>query len=351
MRLASIDQVYNTQAKKRVAAYSYNELGQLMRKSLGYTGSGYLQGVDYRYNIRGQLTNINNSKLGNDGGMTNSDTNDLFGMQVMYDNPDANISGAGASYSGRISAVKWMTVNGAVGTQTNERSYAYSYDKLERYTGSVYAERAAGSTSAFSANQHGFDESNISYDDNGNILSLKRNSSGIGATSYTTVDRLGYTYDGTKPNQLDAVTDTAANALGFYYKAGNTGSYSYDTEGNLLSDPYKGLSTKYSNILNKTDSITLTGAGMVTYTYDAGGSLLRKNTYNSSGTLTASLDYIGGFVYSSGTISYLGMPEGRVVNTGSALTAEYIITDQQGNARFSFQDAHPAQPQPVQRRQ
>jgi hypothetical protein len=53
---------------------------------------------------------------------------------------------------------------------------------------------------------------------------------------------------------------------------------------------------------------------------------------------TASLDYIDGFVYSSGTISYLGMPEGRVVNTGSTLAPEYIITDQQGNARFSFQD-------------
>lgn len=337
-RVIDVDQQYNSQANKHIAHYTYNELGQSIKKNLGYTGSAWLQNVDFRYNIRGQLTSINNSKLSNDGGVTNSDTNDLFGMQVMYDNPDANISGATPSYSGRISAVKWMTVNGTVGTQTNERSYAYSYDKLERYTGSVYAERTAASTSAFNVNTHGFDENNITYDENGNILSLKRNSSSINAGSYTTVDRLGYTYDSNKPNQLDAVTDTAANALGFYYKSGNTGSYGYDTEGNLLSDPYKGLSTKYNNLLNKTDSITVTGTGMLTYTYDAGGNLLRKNTYNSSGTLTGSLDYIGGFVYSSGTISYFSMPEGRVLNTGSTLTPEYVITDQQGNARFSFQD-------------
>jgi RHS repeat-associated protein len=37
-------------------------------------------------------------------------------------------------------------------------------------------------------------------------------------------------------------------------------------------------------------------------------------------------------------LSYFSMPEGRVVNAGGTLKPEYIITDQQGNARFSFQD-------------
>lgn len=149
---------------------------------------------------------------------------------------------------------------------------------------------------------------------------------------------MAYKYFVNKPNQLSAVTDSAANALGFYYKSGNTGFYTYDTEGNLLTDPYKGLSTKYTNVLNKCDSITLTGTGLVTYTYDAGGNILRKNTYNNGGTLTSSLDYIGGMVFSSGVISYMAMPEGRVLYNGTALVAEYIISDQQGNARMSFQD-------------
>ncbi|QEM09120.1 RHS repeat-associated core domain-containing protein [Mucilaginibacter rubeus] len=33
------------------------------------------------------------------------------------------------------------------------------------------------------------------------------------------------------------------------------------------------------------------------------------------------------------------MPEGRVRNTGSSLKPEYIITDQQGNARISFEES------------
>jgi hypothetical protein len=43
----------------------YDELGQLIRKSVGgtdITGEARLQKVDYRYNIRGWLTNINNVK-------------------------------------------------------------------------------------------------------------------------------------------------------------------------------------------------------------------------------------------------------------------------------------------------
>jgi hypothetical protein len=51
-----------------------------------------LQSVDFRYNIRGQLTSINNSKLTNDSGAanTNDDSNDLFGMQLLYDQTDSN---------------------------------------------------------------------------------------------------------------------------------------------------------------------------------------------------------------------------------------------------------------------
>lgn len=53
-------------------------------------------------------------------------------------------------------------------------------------------------------------------------------------------------------------------------------------------------------------------------------------------------DYVDGFVYLNGVISYFAMPEGRVRNTGSGTTVtlkqEFIVTDQQGNARISFED-------------
>ncbi len=73
--------------------------------------------------------------------------------------------------------------------------------------------------------------------------------------------------------------------------------------------------------------------------------MIRKQVYNSS-TLQTTTDYIDGFVYiTQGTgsplISYFPMPEGRVLNTSSSgvtLVKEFIVTDQQGNARVSFRD-------------
>ena len=179
MRLQYIDQTYNSQSPVRISEYSYNELGQLIRKGLGgingsnpavlTLGTGnsvtsgtasisatqeininadfgaasgsevtfgilpaFLQWVDYRYNIRGQVTSINNSKLTNDGGLTNYDDNDLFGMQLLYDQADSNV-GNSALYTGNVSAVKWMTQDGS-GGKTNERSYKYTYDLLDRLT-------------------------------------------------------------------------------------------------------------------------------------------------------------------------------------------------------------------------
>lgn len=75
-------------ASKKVllAENTYNELGQLIDKGMGSVGeSPFLQSVDYRYNIRGWLTNINNSTLTNDSNFTNDESNDFFGMDFTFD--------------------------------------------------------------------------------------------------------------------------------------------------------------------------------------------------------------------------------------------------------------------------
>ena len=389
-RITAVDQSYNNGAAVHIAAYNYNEIGQLVEKNLqpgigaaiqditlidsnsvasgkalsivagnsikfnpgfsvasggtftGVINPGALQSVDFRYNIRGQLTNINNSKLSNDGGTTNDDSNDLFGMQLMYDAPDASITGTVASYSGRLSAVKWMTKDGN-GSYTNERSYKYQYDVLNRLTNANYAERTATATTGFTINAGGFDESGITYDENGNLLTLKRNSSSINASSNIQVDNLTYTYNTTNPNQLQSVTDGAgSNYTGFGFRnlTGSTGNYTYTTDGNgnLSTDPYKGLGITY-NYLNRTDQITVTTATSryIQYTYDGTGQVIRKQQYDNN-VLQNTTDYVDGFVYLNNALSYFPMPEGRVTNTGGTLKPEFIITDQQGNARFSFAD-------------
>ncbi|NHA03479.1 hypothetical protein G7092_06730 [Mucilaginibacter sp. HC2] len=341
-RITSVSQAYNGGSSSVVAAYTYNELGQVIKKGLGQvSGSTYLQNVDMRYNIRGQLLSINNSKLSNDAGVTNSDANDVFGLQLLYDQTDANL-GNTAYYNGKVSAVKWMSKDGG-GTNSYERAFRYYYDALNRDTAAIYAERTTASTGAFTTT-HGWDEDRISYDQNGNILSLYRNSAMQGAGTHTGIDNLAYTYSSTNPNQLLSVTDgTGASytGAGFRNLTGGTGNYTYDGNGNLTSDPYKGFAGISHNVLNRTERIYFSSSAnrYIDYSYNMDGTLLRKRQYDNVGgvaTLQATTDYIDGFVYLNGTLQYFAMPEGRVLNNGGTLSREYTIADQQGNVRVTF---------------
>jgi RHS repeat-associated protein len=342
-RIKTVDQYYNGSATvSHVAAYTYNELGQVIKKSLGFvSGTTWLQNVNMRFNIRAQLLSINNSKLANDTGKTSNDTNDIFGAIYLYDKVDANL-GNTAYFNGKLSAVKWMSKDGS-GASSYERAYKYNYDAVNRYTASNYAERATAGTGSFNNNVGGFDESGITYDMDGNIKTLKRNSSTQGTNTHIQIDSLTYGYSPTIPDQLNTVTDgTGANytGAGFRNLTGSTGNYTYDANGNLTADPYKGLTLTY-DYLNKTDKITVTTSTnrYIYYTYNASGELLRKQQYDNA-VLQTTTDYVNGFVYitQSGTtaLSYFPMPEGRVVNNGGTLTQEFIIGDQQGNARISF---------------
>ena len=70
----------------------YNELGQLVDKKIHSTDAvSFLQSIDYRYNIRGWLTNINNADLGNATTNATRDNEgptiekpDAFGMEIHY---------------------------------------------------------------------------------------------------------------------------------------------------------------------------------------------------------------------------------------------------------------------------
>jgi hypothetical protein len=69
----------------------YNELGQLIDKKIHSTDTQHvkiLQSIDYRYNIRGWLTHINNSDLGTLPTVdTANEKPDVFGMELRYNNP------------------------------------------------------------------------------------------------------------------------------------------------------------------------------------------------------------------------------------------------------------------------
>jgi RHS repeat-associated protein len=341
-RLTKVKQTNPGAAELTVANYEYNPLGQLVDKKLHSTnGTNYLQSVDMRYNIRGQLTSINNSTLTNDG-VINDESNDVFGMEILYEKEETGsdkINNTG-NFAGMISAVKWKAASPA---NTTERSYKYSYDNLYRLTLAQYQEKSSTS-GLWNRNVDGFNES-LSYDENGNIKTLLRNS--VISSTVTTIDDLTYSYKNSdKDNQLENISDAVTtNATGYGYRnftnTNSTTPYDYDDNGNLKTDLKKGTTFTY-NELNKPTLIQISSTKKVEYRYDAAGNRISKYVYNNSSTPTKSIEYIGGYVIENDILSYYSMAEGRVRNEGGGfglvLKMEYFITDQQGNTRVSFED-------------
>lgn len=335
-RLKSIDQSYNSATPVRIAAYTYNELGQTVYKQLHSkdAGSTFMQGLDYRYNIRGQLLSMNNSTLSASGNNTLG-ANALFGLEVLYDKVDSapNSLNNTPYFNGLTSAIKWMANVG--GANKIERSYKYSYDDQNRIKDALYADRVVGQ--GIWGNIGAYDEKDIKYDHNGNILTLQRKAMLSG--SIQSVDDLQYSYIG---NKLNAITDGAGinyTQVGFKNATGSSSSYNYDANGNITIDPYKGISTNY-NILNRTNqvNITTTTGRYINYTYDSNAQLIKKQQYEG-GVLSTTTDYIDGYTYENAALTAVKMPEGRMVNSGAdVLKPEYFITDQQGNVRLSFQE-------------
>jgi RHS repeat-associated protein len=313
-RLTNVYQNNNSaSADQLIARYEYNELGQLVDKKLHNTsGSNFLQSVDFRYSIQGWLTSINNSQLNSDG-VKNDETNDYFGMEFIYEAAESGLSN-GNYFNGNISAVKWKGIGSGAGA-ADQTSYKFTYDKANRLKTSV-SQMHTGS--AWTKEVNGLNES-TTYDVNGNILSLQRNQRkhqlvGLVA-SYTneTIDNLTYTYSATILDQLTKVEDTSGNTSGF--KNGSTASveYTYDSNGNLLSDLNKGVSSVVYNFLGKPTQINFSDGRKIDYIYDASGSKLSMKTYQGTAVLSTT-DYVDGFVYDGGVLDFFSSPEGRVAN-------------------------------------
>src|SRR5690606_23478083 len=110
---------------------------------------------------------------------------------------------------------------------------------------------------------------------------------------------------------------------------GMTGSYSYDTNGNALTDR-TGMTFSY-NHLNLPQSA---GNGSVTldYMYDALGTKLRRTS-----SLSGQRDYVAGIEYdNNGNIELIHTSEGIAYNNGGTYTSRYTLTDHLGNIRATI---------------
>ncbi|MFD2566828.1 DUF6443 domain-containing protein [Pseudotenacibaculum haliotis] len=288
-----------------------------------------LQNVDYNYNVRGWLTNINND--------TQSD-NDLFDFTLRYNNPTGS---ATKLFNGNISQTSWTTASTNTTGNPVSNLYTYSYDALNRITSAV-------------DNTGNYNLTGISYDKNGNILTLQRQGhTNSAATSFGVMDDLTYSYDG---NKLLRVADAALiDQFGFKDDAVDTtpdssDDYAYDANGNMTRDDNKGITNITYNHLNLPTQVTING-NQIYYHYDATGVKLKKRVVDGSSQVAT--EYAGNYVYeetsyvgggSSGiALQFFNHAEGyvkaNVTSSGVEMSYVYQYKDHLGNVRLTYADS------------
>lgn len=230
-RLVDTWEAVDGQERTLVARNEYNEIGQLVKKSIGGDsgGANFHSDVAYAYNERGWLK---------------SAVSPHFGYSLSYNVPTV---GATAQYNGNISEQHWTRPG------QPDRYFIYGYDEINRLMDGNSA--------------NGGMREQLAYDEMGNITSLTRD----GGTT------INYTYTG---NRLTSLT------------GGLTGSYTYDPNGNATQDR-TGMNFRY-NYLNLPDS-AWNATVHVGYLYDAMGTKLRKDSnHGGNRDYVAGIEYSGG---------------------------------------------------------
>jgi len=326
-RMLTQKQRINDQPEQLIVSNAYDELGVLEGKKVGNTEANPLQKIDYTYNVRGWLKGINN--------VDENDPNKLFSFKISYDTPELN--GATPLYNGNISESHWKTAN-----DLHLRSYKYSYDALNRITNATYQSGQA-LTNLNNNDIENYSLNNVTYDKNGNILSLER----MGLTQTTSptidiIDQLSYDY-ASHSNTLLKVTDVADDA-GFKDVNTAENDYMYDVNGNMTSDQNKGIIPNgiTYNHLNLPTSISFGSQGSISYIYDATGAKLAKVVDENSSLTTT--QYAGNFVYkidNTGVenLQFFNHTEGYIEPLASGtFSYTFQFKDHLGNIRLSYED-------------
>ncbi|WP_445457009.1 DUF6443 domain-containing protein [Flavobacterium sp. HNIBRBA15423] len=320
-RLSLHKQQIGSGSEQLIAKNTYDELGQLISKNVGgqdAIGASGLQTVDYNYNIRGWLKNIND--VGNIG-------NDLFSFKINYDDYQSlgtNDLQPEALYNGNISATYWKTKYGSL------KKYNYEYDNLNRLTEAVYLKPELSINDINAYNE------TLSYDKNGNIQTLNRNG-GINAGLPNPIDDLAYTYDTNNKNLLVKVADASTSPQGFKNGSNTGNDYVYDANGNMTIDNNKGIRKIVYNHLNLPTEITFAGTDKISYIYNATGQKVIKIVTENS--VLAKTHYLaGGFQYKNNVLQFFPQAEGYVKKEANSYKYVFNYTDHLGNIRLSYTD-------------
>ena len=267
--------------------------GPLKRKELGHYS---VQGVDYTYNLHGQLialnlpTGIPEEDPGQDGDPTGPRpwiARDAFAMQISQYDGDFNRSDSpfeeGESirmpvsyYDGNIAATSWHQAHLTDDSGNAETvSHAYMVDEMNRLRSASMATLQSTGWTESTAFSTEYD-----YDSNSNLTHLSRTN-----VSGAVIDELTYVHE-TSTNRLNHILD-AVGAIEPDIDLDNQSpnNYLFDLDGRLISNENEGLILTW-NIADKLTSITKVDGEVIQFKYDARQNRTIKTIPNDQSTYT-----------------------------------------------------------------
>ena len=277
----------NAASDQLIDSLQYNELSQLTAKYLG----NQVDSLIYSYNIRGWLTGINKNYVA-------GTANHYFGMELGYDKTTSVAPGNSYLHpelNGNIEGVVWKSAGSGI-----NRKYDFTYDPANRVTSAAFLQNTTGTS--WDKTMIDYSVSGITYDANGNLLTMTQRGFTVGGSS--PIDSLTYGYLNTDSSNVlmgvqDAANNDSTKLEDFHYNPATKQStdYGYDGNGNLTHDNNKSIDTISYNYLNLPTLVHIKGEGNVAYTYDAAGSKLSKVITDSVAKHSTTILYVAGFVY------------------------------------------------------
>jgi len=283
--LSSVSFSNNALGLVSLADYFYYNHGPIKR-AVYKRNNSFIQGLDYVYTAQGWLKSINNSNTQYDPGHDDGSVipKDVFSMNLEYYSNDYSRNNSGisslstgtnySSYSGKIMGQSWRStlpslVAMSVGKQQNIGMFSYEYDDLNRFKSNNSGTPDFTNNSFIQSGQANR-EYGLTYDENGNILSLNRTDKAGATQNSFTYNYLNNT------NRLTSVTNYANyqyNDLGQMIQEQKVDGTSYFLEYNI-----KGLIKAIYQDANLTQPL-------FSFKYDEFGDRVSK-TDNRNGLIT-----------------------------------------------------------------
>ena len=301
--------------------FTYDDRGRLLSETTQVNG-GELAVVDYEYDELGRLSG---RMLGTVEEQSDYDirswltekSSELFSMSL------------GHSYTGNITSWQWQHKGDPSGDGPQNR-YEFTYDDLSRLTHTdqyVNGERVRQNV-----------ERHLSYDRNGNLLSMIRYENGEEQCNmkYQYQGNHLYRYMEDELVDVDFGADTVTmlpSVLRFESLKPWLALHEYDANGNVTKDRERGLDMSY-NCLNLLEYASDNDANAINYCYLADGTKLSATTGDDCG-----FAYRGSFTYradAGGDRVFESTPfgGGRIVGTVDDETeVRYFLTDHLGSVR------------------